>query len=286
MESYFIRHTAGMDIDDDTRNYLWRERKIAIHFPWIKEDDNSKDTSSLNPEDYKPSDKRAIRALLRLAETGGYVCAQHYPRTECMLGFVTPHTKIELFRGKWGDRNNMPGRIAVLKTLQFTKARLVKPLDYVVLLVGRPRQGTITRWPLAGKVVENIVEGRTTKLKLGNLSYQQQEILCREFLRLENAASFGLPRLVDLLLPPGRTMRDIDITGLADDGKMILAQVTFSPLSTANWKIQRLLPYQEPKRAHLILFCACDVPTIQDGVIVFPIEGAFTTFTATELGKL
>lgn len=286
METYFIRHTADMNIDDDTRDYLWRERKIAIHFPWIKDGDNSKDTSSLNPEDYKPSDKRAIRALLRLAETGGYVCAQHYPRTECMLGFVTPHTKIELFRGKWGHKNNMTGRTAVLKTLQLEKVRLVKPLDYAVLLVGRPRQGTIMRWPLAGKVVGNIVEGRTTKPGLGDLSDRQQEILCSEFLRLEDAASFGLPRLIHLLLPPGRTMRDIDITGLADDGKMILAQVTFSPLSTVSWKIQRLLPYQETKRTHLILFCACDTPINQDGVMIFPIERAFTTFTATKLGKL
>jgi hypothetical protein len=180
----------------------------------------------------------------------------------------------------------MPGRTAILKTLQLTKVTLVKPLDYAVLLVGRPRQGTIMRWPLAGKVVENIVEGRTTKLRLGDLSYRQQEIFCSEFLRLEDAASSGLPRLVHLLLPPGRTMRDIDVTGLADDGKMVLAQVTFSPLSTAHWKIQRLLPYREPKRAHLILFCACDAAANQDGVIIFPIERAFTAFTATKLGEL
>ncbi|HEY4270990.1 MAG TPA: hypothetical protein VGM65_03225 [Candidatus Udaeobacter sp.] len=286
MDTYFIRHTADMDIDDDTRDYLWRERKIAIHFPWVKDGDNSKDTSSLNPEDYKSSDKRAIRALLRLPDTGGYVCAQHYPREECMLGFVKPQTKIELFRGKWGHRNKMARRTAVLKTLQLTKVRLVKPLDYAVLLVGRPRQGTIMRWPLARKVVENIVEGRATKLRLGDLSYRQQEILCSEFLRLDDAVSFSLPRLVHLLLPPGRTMRDIDITGLADDRKMILGQVTYSSLSAANWKIQRLLPYQDPDRVHLILFCACDAPTNQDGVIVFPIERAFTTFTASRLGKL
>jgi hypothetical protein len=86
MDTYFIRHTASMDVDDDTRAHLWRERKIAIHFPWVKSGDASNDTSSLNPEDYKPSDKRAIRALLKLAETGGYVCAQHYPQADCMLG--------------------------------------------------------------------------------------------------------------------------------------------------------------------------------------------------------
>jgi hypothetical protein len=286
MNTYFIRHTAGMDIDDETRRYLWNERKIAIHFPWTKNGDKAKDSPSLNPDDYQRSDKRAIRALLNLAESGGYVCAQHFPRPECMLGFVTPNTKIELYRGKWGDRNNMPGRPAVLKTLQLTKVKLVKPLDYAVLLVGRPRQGTIMRWPLAGKVVENIVESRTTKLGLGDLSPRQQEILCSEFLRLDHAVTGGLPRLAHLLLPPGLTMRDIDVAGIAEDGKTLLAQVTFSPLSTAQWKIQRLVPYRDPKRAHLILFCSCDAQTIQDGVAVFPIEHAFSTFTSTKLGKL
>lgn len=147
MDTYFIRHTADMDIDDATRDYLWRERKIAIHFPWTAKGDVSKDSSSLNPDDYERSAKRAIRALRRLAETGGYVCAQHYPRAECMVGFVKPDSKIELVRGKWGDRTNDAGRTAVLKTLQLTKVRLVEPLDYAVLLVARPRQGTIMRWP-------------------------------------------------------------------------------------------------------------------------------------------
>jgi len=81
-------------------------------------------------------------------------------------------------------------------------------------------------------------------------------------------------------------MPDIDITGLAEDGKMILAQVTFSQLSNARWKLDRLLPYQDRNRAHLVLFCACDALTNQDGVIVFPIDRAFAIFTGTKLGSL
>ena len=282
MNTYFIRHTTKLDIDDETRRQLWSECKVAIHFPITKSGSRTKDSTSLNPDDYEPSPKRAVQALVNLAKSGGYVCAQHHPHSECMLGFVKPHSKIKLFRGTWGTR---PGRTAVLKTLQLTKVRLVKPLDYAVLLVGRPRQGTIMRWPLAGKVVENIILGHTTKLKLGDLSYNQQEILCSEFLRSDNTASLGLPRLAHLLLPSGRTMRDIDITGIADDGKMLLAQVTFSPLSSVQWKIQRLRPYQDRKRVHLLLFCDCDAPTSQDGITIVPIKRAFASFTLTKLGK-
>jgi hypothetical protein len=63
--------------------------------------------------------------------------------------------------------------------------------------------------------------------QLSDLSPSQQEILCSEFLRMPEVESRGLPRLVHLLLPPGKTMRDIDIVGTAADGKRLLAQVTF-----------------------------------------------------------
>lgn len=227
-----------------------------------------------------------MRALVDLARTGGYVCAQHHPYPQCMLGFVRPRSKIELFEGKWGRKNDRQGRMAVLKTLRLTKVRLVNPLDSAVLLVGRPRQGTIMRWPLAGRTVENLVEGRRIKPQLSNLAYRQQEILCCEFLRLPDAASLGLPRLAHLVLPPGRTMRDIDIIGIANDGRALLAQVTFGPLSTTTWKIDRLLPYRDPKRAHLLFFCDCADQTNQDGVTIFPIQKAYEIFTSSPLGRI
>lgn len=286
MDTYFIRHTEVLDIDDDTRNYLWSNHKIAIHFPWEKKGkDRSQDSTSLNPDDYESSDRRAVQALVNLARDGGYVCAQHVNREESMLGFVEPGSKIQLFNGKWGDRNGMRGRTAILKTLQLTKMQLIKPLHSALLLVGRPRQGTIMRWPSAGRVVEYMVEGRSRQLQLCDLHYSQQEILCSEFLRTDEAVSSGLPRLTYLLLPPGRTMKDIDIAGIADDGKMLMAQVTYSTLDAAQSKIDRLSPYEDPKQAHLVLFCKCDNPGSQKGVKIYPIEQAFNIFISTKLGK-
>lgn len=280
MTTYFIRHTSKISIDDDTRDYLWRKRKIAIHFPWTKRGHKPKDSTSLNPDDYKGSDRRAIRAMVRLANSGGYVCAQHHPHSECMLGFVKPWSKIQLFRGKWNAKK--PGRTAVLKTLQLTKVTLVEPQKNALLLVGRPRMGTINRWPSAGKNVENIVEGRRIKRTLQNLFHNQPEILCSEFLRSKRT---GLPRLAHLVLPPGRNMKDIDIFGMADDGKMLLAQVTLYSLAEAQKKLKRLREYCKPKPTHLIMFCACDKSITQDGVLVFPIGPVFKWLTSTKLGK-
>ena len=276
-----------MDIDDDTRRRLWQERRIAIHFPHEKTGKiGAKDRSSINPDDYIGSAKRCMRTLVDLAKEGGYVCAQHYPQEKWMLGLVRPKSKIELLKGKWGDRWGVQGRTAVLKTLRLSKVKLVHPLNYAVLSVGRPRQGTIMRWHLAGKTIEGLVEGRRSKAQLSDLTPRQQEIFCSEFLRLPQVASFDLPRLAHLLLPTGHTMRDIDIIGIAADGKKLLAQVTFSPLENAIWKIDRLLPYRDPKRAHLLFFCDCADRTEQKGVTIFSIRRAYDMFTSTRLGRV
>jgi hypothetical protein len=277
-----------MDIDDETRRRLWEERRIAVHYPhksWNKAKLGAKDKSSTDPTDYEGAAKTAMKILAELARDGGYVCAQHYPKEEWLVGVVKPSSKIELFYGKWGNQNDLQGRTAILKTLRLTKFRLVKPGDYAVLSVGRPRQGTIRRWYRAGKAIENLVENRKTKPQLSDLSTAQQETLCSEYLRLPEVESVGLPRLTHLLLPPGRTMRDIDIIGLAASGKLLVAQVTFAALSNVGGKRDRLLTFRGPN-THLVLFCDCTQPQTQDGIMVFPLQKAYDAFASTPAGKL
>jgi hypothetical protein len=287
MNTYFVRHNIRIDIDDETRGRLWRERRIAIHYPHEKSGKlRRRDNSSLDLDDYAGAAKQRMRTLVELAEQGGYVCAQHHPYSQWMLGLVRPNSRVELVRGTWGDRSGLDGRTAILKTLRLSHVKFVDPLDYAVLSVGRPRQGTIVQWHLAGKTVENLVWGRWSKPQLSNLAPRQQEIFCSEFLRLPQAASLGLPRLAHLLLPTGHTMRDIDIIGIATDGKMLLAQVTFSPLESATWKIERLLPHRGAKRRHLLFFCDCEDRIDQSGVGIFPIRRAYDMFTSTLYGKL
>src|SRR5438552_3439186 len=116
MNTYFVRHNIGIDINDETRGRLWKERRIAIHYPHEKNGKlKQRDNSSLDANDYVGSAKRCMRKLLELAEQGGYVCAQHHPQPQWMLGLVRPNSRVELVRGTWGDRSGLEGRTAILK---------------------------------------------------------------------------------------------------------------------------------------------------------------------------
>ena len=80
-------------------------------------------------------------------------------------------------------------------------------------------------------------------------------------------------------------MRDIDILGIAVDGKRLLAQVTFGGLADVTWKIERLRQYRDPKRAHLVLFCRCEEQMTKDGVKFVPIENVYRDFSGILSGK-
>jgi hypothetical protein len=281
-QTYFIRHTDKLDVDEATRVELWRQNKIAIHYPQDRNGKiKSEDNASLKLDDYEGKGRSCMKILSELAKNGGYVCAQHHQRDDLVLGIVRPQ-QIKLFRGKWGSKK---GRVAILKSLHITNVKKLDPVDYAVLLVGRPRQGTVARWHRAfeTKIVEDLVEGRKRNPELSDLHYTQQEILCSEFLRLKNS---GLPQLAHLLLPTGQTMKDIDVIGIAKDGKRLLAQVTFKTQKESRGKLEQLKVYRKGDPAHLLFFCDCSEAGHQDGITVFPIKRAYDSFAASKLGKL
>ncbi|MGD0201836.1 MAG: hypothetical protein ABSD27_13885 [Bryobacteraceae bacterium] len=287
MITYFSRHTQELNIDHETRKRLWDERRIAIHFPDDKQGKQlPDDNSSLDPEDYAAPGHRAMKALARLATDGGYVCAQHHGYEQVQVGRIDPGSQMELLHGKWGESCGLQGRTAILKTLRLQKVKVVDSCDSVVILIGRPRQGTLMRWPSVGKRIENLVEGKEGEITLETLSPAQQEILCSEFLRSQDVRRFGLPCLAHLVLPVGRTMKDLDLFGFATDGRRVFAQVTFAPLEQAARKMAALRKYASPDGSHLILFCDIDRPTVIDNVTVFPIRVAFQVFTSTDAGRL
>lgn len=276
-----------MDVDDTTRQRLWNERRIAIHFPHDKDDELLKrDNSSLDLADYPSRGRRAMRALLRLAEDGGYVCAEYFCQSECILGFVKAASKIDVIHGKWGSIHGYQGREAVLKSLRLENVKLISPNNSAVMLVARPRQGTIMRWKTARETIENIVEGKRTKPSLSLLSDQQQEIMCSEFLRSASAARMGLPKLIHVLLPVGRTMRDIDICGVTASGSVVFAQVTYSAVEHCRKKLDALQRYRDKGKNALVFFCNCDEPTEEDGVKIVPLRTVYDAFAASSTGKL
>jgi hypothetical protein len=287
MDTYYIRHTQAMDVDDAMRQRLWKERRIAIHFPHDKGGKLPKrDNASLDLADYPRGGRKAMRALLRLSEEGGYVCAEYFRERECILGYVSPASKIDLIHGKWGSIHGYAGREAVLKSLRLEKVKLVSPNHTAVMLVARPRQGTIMRWKTARETIENIVEGKRIKAALSLLSDKQQEIMCSEFLRSAIAARLGLQKMVHLLLPVGRTMRDIDICGITESGSMVFAQVTYSAVEHCRKKLDALQRYRDEGKNALVFFCNCDEPTEEDGVKIVPLRTVYDTFAASSTGKL
>jgi hypothetical protein len=289
LETYFVRHPQRkISLDAKTREKMWRERRVFIHFEWDKSGNKRADSRSKNPDDYEGSAKRAVSALRRLASEGGYVCGHFDEYEKWMMGKVLPKSRIELREGKWpeSDKPKYHDGICVIKTLRVRKVRLVSPEDCQVLQPAQPRQGTIMRWPSIGDAVEAIVEGKKLRSSLGALSPNHQEVMCAEFLRLKEANRFGLPQLACVLRDVGRTMKDLDIVGIAQDGKRLFAQVTYGSFDSKDVKekLNILLKFGG-LNAHRILFCKCERSFSEQGIIIFPIEEIYTRFRKTKIGK-
>ncbi len=114
--------------------------------------------------------------------------------------------------------------------------------------------------------------GRSPQPQWDNLSTEQQEATCAEFLRLQRKIE-ELPRLRYLLLSVGRTLEDVDVYGLAEDDREIFAQVTFLSRDhkLAQEKIERLEVYGSDD-THLVFFGAESSPRQEKGVVFVSID--------------
>lgn len=279
MQTYFIRHTSRLDVNRETRERLWEERLIAIHYPEFVDGRHEQDNRSLNPDDHQRDGRNILRRFIALGRTGGYVCGEYHPFEGCLIGVVEPGTSVRPFEGCWGTE---PTRIAVLKTLPLVRVRHVPTSAAAPIMVARPRQGTFCEWRKAGNAIQRLVEGTSAQPSLDDLAASQQEVLCAEYLRSTLAVEVGLPRLAHLLVPVGRTLRHVDIMGIAEDGRPIYAQVTHSTLDSIRWKLTALEPYAT---GHRILFCDCGAPSSHRGIHIFPIRRAFEEFSRMSLGS-
>lgn len=285
MKTYFIRHSSKLDIDEATIESLWLDDRIAIHYPH----DNARsfhngDSKSLNPSDYSGHAKGAIQRLITLASKGGYVFATYRGKPGGKVGYVEPGSKISLVHGKWGNKNGHVGREAILKSVRLTKALNLSSSEAISLTAVQPRQGTFCQWRKIGSCVEARVLGKVDMI-LKSLTPTLQEVLCMEYLRTEDAQLHGLPRIAYTLSPVGRTMKDIDIHGLTQDGIIVAAQVTYEKLNVNKKKFKKLDPYLG-KSSATIYFCQCDSHQIINGHHVFPLDTVFEEFCKREEGKV
>ena len=78
-------------------------------------------------------------------------------------------------------------------------------------------------------------------------------------------------------------MRDIDILGVASDGKPLVAQVTYAPRHQVQYKLERLLPFVGT--SHAVLFCDTDRVHCDQGVHIVPLGLVYETLVASDHGQ-
>lgn len=276
-DTYFIRHSSALDIDTETLDTLWREDWIAIHYP---HDElctfEEGDSQSVNPNHYTGSGRSALKRLQELAKNGGYVFATYRGKTGGKVGVVKPGSYIKLVRGTWGNKNNLQGREAVLKALKLSNVRNLAAEEAISLTAVQPRQGTFCRWWKVGQRIVSFVNGDAAA-GLESLTPDLQEVMCMEYLRTENARKRGLPILRYTLMPVGRTMKDIDILGVSEGGKILSAQVTYTRLNPSGAKLRKLDPYRS-LGSETIYFCQSECMQEINGHLIFPLQQVFDDF--------
>jgi hypothetical protein len=267
MKTYFIRHSKTWDICPDHTHSLFIKRQIAIAF---------EDVSSINPHDYKnPKSQSSISKLAQLAKEGGYVCSTFLDIPGCLVGKVEKDSLIEFVHA---NRPAEPNRPAILKVLQLpTSTRLVDPDVANKILVAQP-QGTICEWRAVEDRVKQLFEkGKIEVRTFADLLFYEVEVMCAEFLRTEMAKQEGLPEMRYLTARVGGSKAVVDFSGVSDENKDILAQVTYykNTASQLKQKIKTLKELQATKSIHLLMFCQCEAPYEDGSVKVYPVERVF-----------
>ncbi len=277
MNTYFIRHTRKLEIDAETAERIWNENYITIHYPKdVRNDISTGDSTSIDPDDYNGKDRSSMRTINNLCKSGGYIFSVYWNKAGGKIGFVNPGSKIELLKGVWRDNSKYAGRDAILKAVKLDRVRNLSASECISLTSVQPRLGTIVQWHKVGERVKFLLEG-VMEPTVGSLTPDLQEVMCMEFLRSDKTKKYSLPKLEYTLAPVGRTMKDVDIVGATSEGKLIYAQVTFSRLESAGWKLAKLDAYSAENQ-YTILFCRCDSPSIDKSHIIFPIELVFEEF--------
>ncbi len=278
MLSYFIQHTKTLGIRDENLRELWDQGKVAIHFPGNLE---GEDLKSLNPEDYEDSPgartaKASIKCFKELTRDGGYVWAQSRISAVVKVGKVEPQ-EVEWFHARWRESEDLPdeykrkgGKDALLKVLTLSKVKDIRPGQAMGLRAGRPQRQAISRWWKCRNGLAALVEGEERPREWDNLSPEQQEAACAEYLRLHGRD--GLPRLKRLLLPVGRTLEDVDMYGIDEKGTPVCAQVTFLEKNegASRSKINALKKYGED--SILVYFCRNPHSDEEEGIFFVDVE--------------
>jgi len=225
MLKIFIRHK--WDGKEQVLKDLFQQGKIAIRYDNIR---------SINPNDYKQvKSKSSLKLLKKCCKEGAFVGAVYrkYKPSSMLVGKIKPGSKI---KAELYDNGDM-----ILKTVKLFSHREASP---IILLANQPRFSTICKWHTVEKQLEDIVNGKKISFDVHSLHPSQLEVICYEYLRKKGI-------LKALLIPIGRTLRDVDIYGIDSKGGEVMAQVTFN--DNKGYKMRQLQKYAH-KNIYLYFF--------------------------------
>lgn len=271
MKSYFVRHTNTLAIDEKTMNEIWNKDKFFIHYP-VKDPRTKEEIKTKNPNDYPTrGGKHSMKILLEISINGGYIWSECWTQDDIKIGFVKPNTNIEYIVKKCGNPKYEEdiGKKVILKALPLEVKEIIKPKGLMSFRCARPRQVTISRWPSVKNRLKNLVNKTPIEKNWDNLFYSQQEIACVEYLFNYTGKDKRIPKMEHLLMPPGRTFKDVDIYGIDPKGNELYVQVTYSEKKKVGWKLETLRKYVD-KKNRVLLFCNTNEVEEDNGITIIP----------------
>ncbi len=228
MEAVFIRHNFGKDAGFEVLRKLWDENLIAVHF---------EDNESVDPQKYRTKAGQVALTRLKKCCDEGAIVGADFRRIEPSSILIG-----EIKRGEGIRPQEIGGHI--YKTVQLHNT---KKIHSPLLLTIQPRLTTITGWPSAEKYLKKMLAGEEIPLELEFLHPSQLEVICYEYLVKNKILSA-------LLMPIGRTLRDVDIWGVDSTGKTVLAQVTFKGDGRKIEEKMKRLRNQEDSKGSILFF--------------------------------
>ena len=261
---YFVRHKMHIPYEDAKE--LFEKRLIAFHY---------EDIRSWDPNEYSTmAAKKTIKYFEKLDKDGGLVIADYSPilctdkdrnitkennGETILVGKVEQNSRdyyestglCTKEKAKEHDNERLKDK-HIYKTLRLKKPTPLSVLSYTLFQLPFPR-GTISPLRMiSADNVQNMYNGCKLDNEVESLAPSQLEVLCEEYLRVENRKMKDLPRLKMLVAPIGGSMKDIDIAGLDSNGHYIFAQVSQAKDKRVKEKVERLkmLTYKGASRIY------------------------------------
>jgi hypothetical protein len=261
---YFVRHKMHIPCEDAKE--LFDKRLVAFHY---------EDIRSWDPNGYSTmAAKKTIKHFEKLDKDGDWVIADYSPilctdkdrnvakehdRKTILVGEVEQNSRdyyestgpCTKEKAKEHDNERLKDK-HIYKTLRLKKPTPLSVLSYTLFQLPFPR-GTISPLRMISvDNVQNMYKGCNLDNEVESLAPSQLEVLCEEYLRVENRKMKDLPRLKMLVAPIGGSMKDIDIAGLDSNGHYIFAQVSQAKDERVKEKVERLkmLTYKGASRIY------------------------------------